>query len=119
MARVTAIVEAQQRTIRRRLHPVWLGLMLTAAGLMGASIPQALDFMGITTTGPGLAAQVMNARVDSVEIRQARVEGRLDTMSVLFTRYIASNCLDTAQVVRLRQALVPCAKLVRDQGVTP
>lgn len=110
--RLTALVEKQDRFVKRRLHPAWFAVFIAGGVALGTFLPWVSAFLGIRTWGPGLVNEVQDKRIGAAEVRISNVE-------TLMTSYVVSNCLDTAQAERLRQAQVPCARLLYEKGILP
>ncbi len=112
-----AEVQRVATIVQTRLHPAKVAAWIAIASLLGAFLPLAAGFLGVTVFGPGTSAVRASLRIDSVEVRLGNIEESQLEMRELFTAYIASSCLDSTQVIRLRQALVPCRSLLDERGV--
>jgi len=97
---------------RRYVSPRWLTAIIALIGFLFGGLGWASNYFGVFAPSPNLVHQVQAQRIDNLELRMAQFE-------TLFSGYLVSNCLDTAQVERLRQALVPCNRLINERGVEP
>lgn len=106
--------------------------MLTVAGILGGAVIRTLDFMGTTAISPDLRFIKME-RYDSVRkvtvdsmflvtgLQMDDISSRVDNLTDMTLMLVTIQCVNSNAAARdaARQARVPCAKVLRDQGITP
>lgn len=95
-----------------------LGLMAAIAAV-GGFAGNAIAWVGYRGASPNARFAEL-ARADTVQmLRQDRLEFKLDEMNRLQLQMAALRCLDDTSVQQVRQAQIPCGRILRELEIVP
>lgn len=109
--------ETVWRSRDRRANPLKTRTMLTyltIATILGGFAMKAVEWVGSEGRSPA-------QRMTKIETEHLSYDSKLDTLTQLTMMLVSMQCLDadSAKVMAARRAQVPCARVLRNQGITP